>query len=63
MDVVLRVGRDIKVDHNVHMRYVQPPTGNVSGHQNGVTFALEFVQSSQSLCLAQLAMNWDGSES
>ena len=30
----LGVGGDVKVDHNVHMRYVQPPTGDIRGNQN-----------------------------
>ena len=62
VDVVLGVSWNVEVDHDVHVRDVQTPAGHVSSNQYGVTPALELVQCTESLGLAQLAVDGDGTE-
>ena len=62
MDVVLGVSGNVEIYHDVDVRYIQTTAGYVRCHQDGVTFALELVQRSESLGLAQLAVDRDSSE-
>ena len=56
------MGGDVKVDHHVHVRYVQPSTSNVSGYQDRLRLVLELVECSESFGLGHLAMEWNGME-
>ena len=57
MDVVLGVGGNVEIDHYVDVRYIQTTASHVGCHQDGVTLTLELIQCSQSLGLAQLAVD------
>ena len=62
MDVVLGMGRDIKIDDHINMRDVQTSTSHICSNQDGTTLAAKFVEGTQSFRLTQFAMKRNGME-
>ena len=62
VDVVLRVGRRIEVDHRVHAVHVDAPGGDVGGHQGVDRTADERVERLLPLLLAPVAVDGRGAD-
>src|SRR2546423_11717052 len=57
MDVVLRVHREIVVNHMRNPVHIDPARGNVRGHENADGAGFEIFQSTQPLVLGAIGMN------
>ena len=62
MDVILAVGRDVKVNNNVHMRDIKSSACHVCCQQNRSRFGFELVETRQPLVLIHLTIEGDRSE-
>ena len=62
MDVVLRVRRQLVVEHEVDGRDVQTTRGHVGRDQQGAVAALKLVEGAQAFRLRELAVEGDGGE-